>query len=118
VGCTGSPVFDADARLMALYQAGGRPASVMGQPPIKKEQGMRISRVAADLAAAGASLTQFTTNRYEERQWTTCSTSSAHEGLLGSADRFGHLVHFVADLTSDLEAAVRGLRESPTSPVC
>jgi hypothetical protein len=35
------------------------------------------------------------------------------EVLVGSADGFGHLVHFVANSTSDLDSAVRGLAEVP-----
>ena len=35
------------------------------------------------------------------------------EVLIGSADGFGHLVHFVANSTSDLDAAVRALATVP-----
>lgn len=39
--------------------------------------------------------------------------TNVDEVLVGSADGFGHLVRFVADSTSDLDAAVRGLAGVP-----
>jgi len=53
VGSSGSPVFDDLGRLVALHHAGGRPQLVAGQLPVKKNEGIRISRVTQGLKAAG-----------------------------------------------------------------
>lgn len=45
VGSSGSPVFDAEGSLIALHHAGGRPQEVLGRPPLKKNEGIRISRI-------------------------------------------------------------------------
>jgi V8-like Glu-specific endopeptidase len=50
---SGSPVFDGDGRFTPVHHAGGRPTSVLGQSPIRKNGGIRISTVTADLADAG-----------------------------------------------------------------
>jgi hypothetical protein len=53
VGSSGSPVFDQLGQAIALHHAGGRPQAVAGQLPTKKNEGIRMSRVAAGLHAAG-----------------------------------------------------------------
>ena len=50
-GSSGSPVFDAQGRLMGLHHAGGTPQQVVGKPPMAKNEGIRIPRVLAGLQA-------------------------------------------------------------------
>jgi endonuclease G len=50
-GSSGSPVFDAGGQLIAVYHAGGRPESVLGRLPLRKNEGVRISQIASDLTA-------------------------------------------------------------------
>jgi V8-like Glu-specific endopeptidase len=44
-GSSGSPVFDAKGKLIALHHAGGRPQEVVGRSPLKKNEGILISRI-------------------------------------------------------------------------
>jgi V8-like Glu-specific endopeptidase len=50
-GSSGSPVFDARGRLIALHRRGGEPVKVAGQLPVAKNEGIRISRVLQRLKA-------------------------------------------------------------------
>lgn len=46
VGSSGSPVVDAEGHLIALHHRGGHPQTLPGKPPIRKNEGIRISRIA------------------------------------------------------------------------
>ncbi|MBI5320021.1 trypsin-like peptidase domain-containing protein [Bradyrhizobium sp.] len=52
-GSSGAPVFDTAGRLIALHHAGGRPVEIAGKPPVAKNEGIRISRVAERLRSSG-----------------------------------------------------------------
>jgi hypothetical protein len=56
VGSSGSPVFDEKGKLIALHHQGGRPQQVVGKPPIKKNEGIRISKVLAGITVMGVSV--------------------------------------------------------------
>jgi V8-like Glu-specific endopeptidase len=55
-GSSGSPVFDAQGRLIALHHAGGRPQEVVGRSPVKKNEGIRISRIVKGLTSRGVNV--------------------------------------------------------------
>jgi hypothetical protein len=55
-GSSGAPVFDAQGLLIALHHAGGRPQQVVGKPPLKKNEGIRIARIVSGLAERGVSV--------------------------------------------------------------
>lgn len=46
-GSSGSPVFDARGKIIALHRAGGEPQKLMGADPVKKNEGVRLDVVAA-----------------------------------------------------------------------
>jgi len=52
-GSSGAPVFDALGRLIALHRAGGRPQDIVGRAPLKKNEGVRIERIAEGLKRLG-----------------------------------------------------------------
>ena len=54
-GSSGSPVFDAQGKPNALHHAGGRPQDVVGRAPLKKNEGIRISRIIDGLKGQGVS---------------------------------------------------------------
>ncbi|MGB8192110.1 MAG: serine protease [Chitinophagaceae bacterium] len=49
-GSSGAPVFNSFGMLIALHHAGGRPQEIVGRPPLKKNEGIRISRIISALA--------------------------------------------------------------------
>lgn len=52
-GSSGAPVFNRDGRLVAVHHRGGRPQQLAGRSPLKKNEGIRASRIIAGLNAKG-----------------------------------------------------------------
>lgn len=53
VGSSGSPVLDSAGRLIALHHRGGLPRAMPLGPPLRKNEGIRMSRIVVALVAAG-----------------------------------------------------------------
>jgi V8-like Glu-specific endopeptidase len=49
-GSSGSPVFDARGKLIALHRAGGTPQKLTGADPVKKNEGVRLDVIAVTVA--------------------------------------------------------------------
>jgi V8-like Glu-specific endopeptidase len=52
-GSSGAPVFNRDGQLVAVHHRGGRPQQLAGRSPLKKNEGIRASRIIAGLNAQG-----------------------------------------------------------------
>jgi V8-like Glu-specific endopeptidase len=50
-GSSGAPVFDSAGKIVALHHSGGSPVSVVGKPPLCKNEGILIARVVSRLVA-------------------------------------------------------------------
>ncbi|ACU60940.1 trypsin-like serine peptidase [Chitinophaga pinensis] len=48
-GSSGAPVFDENGNLFGLHHAGGRPQTIVGKPPLVKNEGILISKVVEGL---------------------------------------------------------------------
>lgn len=55
-GSSGAPVLDEEGNLIALHHMGGRPQEVAGKPPLRKNEGIRISRVREGLRQRGVTV--------------------------------------------------------------
>jgi hypothetical protein len=53
MGAEGSPVFNDEGQLLAVHHATGRPQIALRKAPVKANEGIRISRIVAGLAAQG-----------------------------------------------------------------
>lgn len=51
-GSSGSPVFNAQAQLIAIHRAGGDPQKFVGVAPVKHNEGVRIDAVAAAILSS------------------------------------------------------------------
>jgi V8-like Glu-specific endopeptidase len=50
-GSSGAPVFNQEGLLIAIHHAGGLPVKFPGQAPVKKNEGIRISKILDDFKA-------------------------------------------------------------------
>ncbi len=55
-GSSGSPVFNAEGKLIALHHAVGTPKGVAGKGPLMKNEGIRIPRILQGLTSKGVQL--------------------------------------------------------------
>ena len=53
MGSSGSPVFNANGQIIGLHHAGGRPQEIADRAPMRKNEGIRISRILEGLQKAG-----------------------------------------------------------------
>jgi hypothetical protein len=56
-GSSGAPVFNSQGELLAVHHFGGRPQTVVGKAPLKKNEGIRISCILHDFAQLSITLT-------------------------------------------------------------
>lgn len=50
-GSSGAPVFNEKGQLIAIHHAGGQPIQLAGKTPMKKNEGIRISKILEDFAS-------------------------------------------------------------------
>lgn len=52
-GSSGAPVFNAAGEVIAVHHLGGRPQTLLGKAPLKKNEGILVSRILDDFAQQG-----------------------------------------------------------------
>lgn len=55
-GSSGAPVFNEQGEVIAVHHAGGQPHTLLGRPPIKKNEGILVSRILTDFDQRGISI--------------------------------------------------------------